>query len=245
MFNHPIVDSPLIAHRGASALAPENTIAAIELAAKIGAKWIETDVRLTADHGLVMIHDPTLERTSNGQGSVVQTTMEDIRSLDGGGWFSPDYAGEPIPDLQTFLEAVLDCGLSLQLELKENSGLEEPLVAGVIETLQKVWPFGDRGLFVSSFSERCMRLSAALLPEVPRCLATEFTPADTAGRLNDSQCQILHVQANVTGEAELRVLREMTPEFAVATVNDRGQAESFLRQGATSVLTDFPDLLSR
>jgi glycerophosphoryl diester phosphodiesterase len=244
VFTHPIVDSPLIAHRGASAYAPENTIAAVELAAKQGARWIETDVRLTADYGLVMIHDPTLDRTSDGEGPIIRTEMDVIRGLDGGSWFSEAYGGEKIPDLRTFLQAVLDCGLSLQLELKENTGLEEPLVEGVVATLQRIWPVGDRGLYLSSFSERCMRLSAASLPEVPRCLATEFTPADPATRLREAECQILHVQADVAGASELALLRETTMEFAVATVNDRAQAESFLRAGATAVLTDFPDLLS-
>jgi glycerophosphoryl diester phosphodiesterase len=156
-----------------------------------------------------------------GQGAVAQTLIEVIRSLDGGSWFSAGYAGEPIPELRTFLEAVLDCGLSLQLELKNNAGLEEPLVTGVVETLKDVWPFGNRGLFLSSFSERCMRLSAASLSDVPRRLATEFTPADPAGRLNEATCQILHVQADLVTEAELQILCETTPEFAVATVNDR------------------------
>ena len=244
MFTSPIVDSPIVAHRGASAHAPENTIAAVELAARLGAKWIETDVRLTADRGLVMIHDPTLDRTSNGQGSVAQTRMEVISGLDGGGWFSDDYVGEQIPDLPTFLEAVLDCGLSLQLELKENSGLEEALVEGVAETLGQIWPFGDRGLYLSSFSERCLLHSAELLPEVPRCLATEFTPVDPAARLRDVGCQILHVQADLAGDTELALLRETTSEFAVATVNDARQAEMFLQAGARSVLTDEPGLLS-
>ena len=244
MFTHPIVNSQLIAHRGASARAPENTIAAVELAAKLGATWIETDVRLTADGGLVMIHDATLDRTSNGQGSVAQTRIEVIRDLDGGSWFSATYAGEPIPDLRTFLKAVLDCGLSLQLELKENSGLEETLVEGVVETLRQAWPIGDRGLYLSSFSERCLRRSAELLPEVPRCLATEFTPVDPAARLREAHCQILHVQAALAGEAELTRMRETISEFAVATVNDCTRAERFLLAGATSVLTDFPDLLS-
>ena len=179
-----------------------------------------------------------------GQGAVAQTLIEVIRSLDGGSWFSAGYAGEPIPELRTFLEAVLDCGLSLQLELKNNAGLEEPLVTGVVETLKDVWPFGNRGLFLSSFSERCMCLSAASLSDVPRRLATEFTPADPAGRLNEATCQILHVQADLVTEAELQILCETTPEFAVATVNDRAQAEGFLQACATSVLTDFSELLS-
>lgn len=244
MFSSPIVDSALIAHRGASAEAPENTVAAVELAAKRGARWIETDVRLTADGGLVMIHDATLDRTSDGRGAVAQTEMDVIRRLDAGSWFAASYAREPIPDLQTFLQATLDCGLSLQLELKENHGLEEPLVDGVVATLRRTWPIGDRGLYLSSFSERCLRQAAIRLPDVPRCLATEFTPADPALRLSEASAQILHVQADVTGNHELERLRATTSEFAVATVNDPALATMFLEAGATSVLTDDPALLA-
>ena len=241
-FPSPVVDAPLILHRGASADAPENTLAAIRLAARKGARWIETDVRLTSDFGLVMIHDRTLDRTTTGSGPVIMSGLSEIVSLDAGSWFSQDFAGERVPDLDTFLKTVLECGLCLQLELKENSGHEERLVEGVVDALLRLWPIGERGLFLSSFSERCMRLCARALPNVPRALATEFVPRDPAGRLLEAGCQILHSQAMVTGDAELGLLREAGIEFAVATVNDASMARAFLSAGATSVLTDRCDL---
>jgi glycerophosphoryl diester phosphodiesterase len=238
----PIVDSPLVVHRGASTFAPENTLAAVRMAASKGARWIETDVRLTADGGLVMIHDATLDRTTSGSGPVVTATLEAIRGFDAGGWFSPDFAGERVPDLESFLQAVVDTGLNLQLELKQNWGLEEPLVEAVVAVIRRVWPIGARGLYVSSFSERCMQLSAEALPEVPRALATEFVPVDPVRRLREARCQILHTQAVLTREPELVRLRDADIEFAVATVNDVETARRFLAAGATSVLTDRVDL---
>lgn len=238
----PVVDSPVIHHRGASAIAPENTLAAVRIAAEHGARWIETDVRLTRDGGLVMIHDRTLDRTTSGSGPVVAASLAEIRALDAGSWFSPQFAGEQVPDLDSFLNGVLDAGLNLQLELKENPGIEEALVDKVTETLRRIWPIGDRGLFVSSFSERCMRLCAEALPEVPRALATEFVPADPVRRLEEARCQILHTQAALTPASELARLRAADIEFAVATVNDAEQARAFVAGGATSVLTDSVDL---
>ena len=241
----PVVDSPLIVHRGASALAPENTLAAVRKAAENGARWIETDVRLTRDGGLVMLHDSKLDRTTTGSGPVVRADLADIRALDAGSWFAPEFSGEPVPDLQSFLETVLECGLSLQLELKENPGREEALVAAVATTVKRIWPIGERGLFVSSFSERCMVLSANALPEVPRALATEFVPEDPAGRLAEARCQILHTQAFLTGGEEMARLRSADIEFAVATINDADTAMAFLDAGATSVLTDRVDLFAK
>jgi len=238
-----VVDAALIAHRGAAAAAPENTIPAVERAAALGARWIETDVRLTADGGLVMVHDATLERTTSGSGAVARTPLADIRSLDAGGWFDPAFAGTRVPDLAEYLAAVLDCGLALQLELKETPGREEELVEAVVATLRTRWPLGERGLFLSSFSERCTRLAADALPEVPRAHAVEAVPRDPAARLAEARCQILHVQAEVTTEADCAHLRAAGLEFAVATVNDATRARRFLDAGATSILTDHADLL--
>ena len=236
----PVVDSPLIVHRGASTLAPENTIAAVRAAAENGARWIETDVRLTADGGLVMLHDAKLDRTTNGTGPVVGKTFAGIRALDAGSWFSPDFAGEQVPDLEGFLGAVLESGLSLQLELKENAGREDELVERVVATLKRLWPIGARGLFVSSFSERCMVLCAEALPEVPRALATEFVPVDPVRRLEEARCQILHTQARLTAENDLAALREADIEFAVATVNDFEDCPGLPRSGG-----DLGDIRSR
>lgn len=239
----PIVDAPLIAHRGASAVAPENTLAAVERAAQLGAHWVETDVRLTADGGLVMIHDATLERTTNGTGAVAHAALADILALDAGSWFSPDFAGEAVPDLENFLRCVLDCDLGLQLELKANYGREEDLVAAVIDTLARVWPGGDRPLFVSSFSERCMHLCADALPDVPRAIASEFVPRDVPQRLQETRCQIIHFQATCVSADDLEMLRGAEIEFAVATINEAETARQFLAAGATSVLSDHAALL--
>ncbi len=240
----PVVDAPLIAHRGASAEAPENTLPAVERAAALGARWIETDVRLTADGALVMLHDATLERTTSGCGDVARTPLETIRSLDAGAWVSPDFAGTPVPTLPEFLAAVLDHELCLQLELKETAGREEELVDGVVAALRAHWPLGRRGLFLASFSERCTRLAAEALPEVPRAHAVEFVPRDPAARLAEARCQILHSQAEVTGPGDCARLRDAGIEWAVATVNDAEVARRFLAAGATSVLTDRCDLLA-
>ncbi len=239
----PIVDAPLIAHRGASAVTPENTLIAVERAAELGARWIETDVRLTSDGGLVMIHDDTLDRTTSGSGGVALTPLSQILALDAGAWFDPEFTGTRVPELSDFLACILDCGLGLQLELKENFGREEELVDAVTSVIKDEWPVGDKPLFVSSFSERCMRICAKELPEVPRAIATEFVPCNIVDRLRETQCQLIHFQASCVTEQDFVTLRAADIEFAVATINEPDTARAMLSKGATSVLSDDPMLL--
>lgn len=241
---NPIIKENLIAHRGASAYAPENTMEAIRLAAKMGAKWIETDVQLTADGHLVMVHDATLNRATNGSGYVARTKLADIVGLDSGSWFSADYEGARTVTLEDYLTTILDKGLNLQLELKEISGLEEPLVEAVCAMVQKLWSIGENGIFLSGLSERCMRLAAKLLPDVPRGLATAAMPLDPKARLEETDCQILHQQASFVSEQDMERLRADNIEFAIATVNNPVEARYFLDHGAQSVPSDRPDLFS-
>lgn len=94
----------IVVHRGANALAPENTIASTDSALKYGAKWIEVDVRKSKDGVLFNLHDATLDRTTNGKGQLSDMLSEDVRKLDAGSWFSPDFAGTPMPTIAEMLD---------------------------------------------------------------------------------------------------------------------------------------------
>src|ERR1700683_2808619 len=94
----------IIAHRGASGHAPENTMAAFQRAVELGAPFIETDLHLTRDGRFVAIHDKTLQRTTNGQGAVQEFTLAELRQLDAGKWFDRPFSGEHIPTLEEVLE---------------------------------------------------------------------------------------------------------------------------------------------
>ena len=238
-----VVQSNLIAHRGASAFAPENTLTAIEIAARMGAQWVEIDVKLTRDGALVVIHDDTLDRTTSGRGAVVLNTLEQIRSLDAGQWFSNTYAGLTVPTFEEVVDTAICLGLGLQVELKPTIGDDLETAEAVIPLLRQKWPLGPHRLFVSSFSTRALGKARALWEEVPLCLASLVAPADPAALLAEYDCQILHVVDPFLDEGHLRRLRDSEVEFAVATVNDPQRARYLLSRGAQSVLTDYPNLL--
>ena len=104
----PLELPPLIGHRGAAAQAPENTVAGFRRAAALGLPWVEFDVRLTADRRLVLMHDATLTRTTNGRGRVRDRRLAEIAELDSGSWFAPAFAGERVPTLERAIEVLAE-----------------------------------------------------------------------------------------------------------------------------------------
>lgn len=111
----------LTAHRGDSGNAPENTLAAIVSAAGSGATQVELDARLTSDGRFVLMHDATVDRTTDGTGAVLDKTLTEIQTLDAGSWFSPAFAGEPVPTLEDAVNTAIANGLDVQVERKAGT----------------------------------------------------------------------------------------------------------------------------
>ena len=171
-----------IAHRGASARAPENTFAAFEEAVRVGVDAVELDVHLSADGVPVVIHDATVERTTDGRGAVASLSCARLRRLDAGSWFSPRYRGERMPTLDETLDwARGRTGLNVELKAETAAGGSrrrgagpggeahavsglEALVRAVALSLKRV-RFGEL-LILSSFDQRALVLARAALPKV-------------------------------------------------------------------------------
>lgn len=239
----PVVTDHLISHRGAPRLAPENTLPSMRWAAQKGAKWLEVDVKLTADQRAVIIHDHTLERTTNGHGLVAGKTFEEVRALDAGRYFDPSFSGTKLPTLEELIETVLDLNVGLQLELKPTPGDDVETAEIALAILKSMWPANRDRLFVSSFSTRSIEAARRLLPDVPRAFAVTVPPRDPKALLAEVGCQILHCKSDLAVGDALKRLADSGIEYAVATINDADEARHFLANGAQSVLTDIPDLL--
>ncbi len=142
----------LIAHRGASALSPENTLAAFRKAHEIGAKWVEFDVMLAACGEAVVIHDETLDRTTNGTGKVSDYPYSYLQTLDAGSWFNAKFSGEKIPTLADVLTWLHQYRLTPNIEIKPSVGQEEETVKKVLQVIEKNWRADMNPPLISSFS---------------------------------------------------------------------------------------------
>lgn len=157
-------DPIIFAHRGASAYAPENTLAAFQLAIRQGADALEMDVKLTADHQAVVIHDRTLERTTGVPGRVAETTLAEIRKLDAGSHFDVAFHSEPIPTLDEVLEAVGQT-ICINIELTNYASITDDLPEVVAQIVQK-HNLAHRVLF-SSFNPLALIRVRRKLPRTP------------------------------------------------------------------------------
>ncbi|AWP31290.1 glycerophosphodiester phosphodiesterase family protein [Pantoea eucalypti] len=241
---HParVVNSRLIAHRGAPLLAPENTLPSFLAAVEHGATWIEVDVKLTKDMHPVIIHDDSVNRTTNGKGYVANLTLDEIRSLEAGVCYGHLFRGVKVPTLAETVGFVLDKGVGLQLEIKPTSGQEVETAEIAIAQLKSLWPASEKKLFISSFSEISLQVAARLMPDVPRGLAVCVPPKDPAALLARTGCQILHFLGDFATDEDLARLARSGIEFAIATINDPVLARKYIDAGAQTVLSDIPDL---
>ncbi len=157
----------IFAHRGASAQAPENTLAAFELACDQGAPAIELDAKLSADGEVVIIHDPTVDRTTNGHGRVAGLSLAALRELDAGSSFSGRYRGQKIPLLEEVFESA-GGRMLINVELTNYNTRGDRLVEKVCALVRK--HHLEQGVIFSSFLASNLSRAARLLPEVPRGL---------------------------------------------------------------------------
>jgi glycerophosphoryl diester phosphodiesterase len=234
-------DRPVvIAHRGASAVAPEHTIPAYEAAIATGADALELDVHLSADDQLVVIHDARLERTTDGRGAVRDHTARELKRLDAGGWFGRRFRGQRIQTLSEVLERFRGRS-AFGIEVKAGSdfypGIEERLVA-----LLQIYDVLDRTL-VASFDHHALRRCRDLDPDVRtgalvvgRLLApTALAPAGIL--------QALCVQADLLTAGDVTAAREAGLDCYAWVVNDAAAARRLSAWGVAGIITDRPELI--
>lgn len=240
-FPQPPALPPVMGHRGVKGHAPENTLASIALAADMGVRWVEFDVKLTADGKLILFHDDRLERTTNGRGAVAARTLAEIRLLDAGRWFSANFTGEKVP---TFEEAMALCakrGLGANVEIKPCPGREAETGAAVAKAVAGRSANGSVPSFVCSFSAESLAAARDAAPQVPRALLTLNFPRDWAARLEQLGCANFHVLDRRLNEARIRDVREAGYRVLSYTVNKGERARRLLSWGVESIITDYPE----
>jgi glycerophosphoryl diester phosphodiesterase len=229
----------IIAHRCGGALAPENSLAGLAIAARLGCRAVEFDVMLTADGVPILIHDETLERTTAGAGRVADLTLAEIRRFDAGGPHHAAFAVSPAP---TFAEALALCeklGLWVNIELKPAAGHEVATGETVGRHLQQHW--NGVGV-VSSFSEKSVMALRRVLPEFPQALLVEGLPDDWQAQLERRGAIALHLDGVTLTQQQARALNDAGVTWAAYTVNERASGDRLYALGAAALFTDRPDL---
>lgn len=231
-----------IGHRGAAAQAPENTLAGLRKADELGFPWVEFDVRLTRDGRLVLIHDATLERTTDGRGRVAETDFADIRTLDAGNWFAPDFRGERVPAVEEALELLRETGLGANIEMKCDPGMEAETAGALAAALRGRHPGAP--LLISSFETACLAAFRDAAPDLPMGLLLRRWQADWRAAFDSLTCLTLNLgNRGLTRRQVQQVTATGTP-LLVYTVNDPRRARTLFRWGVTGIFTDGPPAIA-
>lgn len=230
-----------IAHRGASAVAPENTLAAFEKAAELGADGIELDVRLCADGVPVVIHDARVDGTTDGSGRVEEMTLMELKQLDAGRWFEAAFAGQRIPTLAETLAAVGD-HLLLNVELKGEGLVDRGLAQAVVDLIEQ-HRLAERVL-VSSFKPLPLRRVQKIAPQILTGMLYSSTALPAFARLVSARpYAAMHPHAKALGERHMKWLRQHGYRIHVWTVDDLEEMQRFIEWGVDGIMTNVPALL--
>ena len=235
--------SPLvIAHRGQSIEAPENTMEAFRRAIELGAQMIETDVNVTRDGALVLTHDVTVDRTTNGTGHVGDLTLAQIRELDAGSWSGAEFAGEPVPTLEETLELAIETGVLLCLEAKGRTADETADIATAVARILEQRNLLDRA-FISAFEHSALAVAKRAVPRL--LIAPERLP-----ELEPCTPQEAVAQARALDAPVLQTHHMLLTDELVAALHEGGIAlwswptttadscEASVRAGADALMGD-------
>ncbi|MGF7048285.1 glycerophosphoryl diester phosphodiesterase [Paenibacillus sp. DS2015] len=231
------------AHRGASAVCPENTMASFIKSLDLGATGIETDVQMTKDGQLVLIHDEAINRTTHGQGWVKDMTLEEISAQDAGSWFGDSFKGERIPTLAELLELLRERDTILNIELKNGifmyPGMEDKVV-----NLVREFGMAERVVF-SSFNHYSLVYCKSIAPEIRTgILYMEglYRPWDYAASVGADALHAIHFAVLPEFVAEAA---EHGKDYHPFTVNDPDRMKALIEAGVSGIITDYPDQLAK
>lgn len=243
-----------VAHRGASGHAPENTLAAIDEASEHNATTVEVDVQQSSDGELVIIHDTTLERTTDVEEvypdrdsyDVADFTLGELKELDAGSWFDDAYAGEPIPTLEEVLDRLAEHRINLLLEIKSPSlypGIESNVADTLRDNPRWLAPGGGgeaHRLVIQSFDWESTERSHAELPWVTHGLLGEV-PEDEIAEYATWADQINPDHTTLDSDY-VDAVHEADTEVFPYTMNDAESIRSVIGKGADGVISDYPDV---
>ncbi|TVQ02531.1 MAG: hypothetical protein EA359_11475 [Balneolaceae bacterium] len=238
----------VIAHRGASFDAPENTMAAFHLAHRLQADMIELDVQLSSDGIPVVFHDSKLDKKTNGTGRISNYSLEELKMLDAGSWFSDAFAGERIPRLAEVLNWAKD-KILVNIEIKPEAVSDDAKDGIEKKTTVLVKDFGmENEVIISGFDYRTIRRVKEFMPAVHTGLLyhREVSKGSDYDKLvQQNKADFFHCSWREIGERQAKLLNNANVPFLIYTLNSTKLMKKMIRIGASGIFTDKPGLLRR
>lgn len=229
----------IFAHRGSKGTHPENTLEAFAEAIRIGVEGIELDVHLTKDGELAVIHDETVDRTTNGTGYVRDMTMAELKNLDAGSWFSGEFCQSVIPTLAEVLSLLKDTDILLNVEIKSDIIPYEGIEEKVLQALER-YSYKNKAI-ISSFNHYSVKKVHDLDPEIETAILfmeVLYAPWEYARSLGASA---LHVYLPVAYTEMSREAKSNNFPVRVFTVNDKVQIKQLIELEVDTIMTDYPE----
>jgi len=239
-FSNLIIQPPIIAHRGVSRYAPENTLAAFRKAFALGIHWIELDVMLTMDNEAVIIHDELLDRTTNGKGSVEKFSYQALQDYDAGTWFDPQFSAERIPTLKQVLQLLDETGMSANIEIKPQMGREELTVKIVLDLIQKEWKPDRSQLLISSFSLLALETVRQYSSDIALGLLMHEWNPEWQVICDKLHCVTVNVNQDILTRENSAEIKATERLLLAYTVNDSKRAQELFSWGVDAVFSDDP-----
>lgn len=242
-FLFPRPNFGLLGHRGVAGLAPENTIHGFKMAADLGLNWIEFDARLTKDDHWIIMHDDSLERTTNGQGRISDLTLEQIKSFEAGLWFHPPKQNISVPTLLETLECAHETGLNVNIEIKGAADDRQRYVDQFVYFLNHHYAAPFARPLISSFDLEFLIAFRQAMPEFRiGYLVGEFSK-DTVEIALEHSFTTIHCDIKTITEQNLNQAFSHHLPVLLYTGNDQKVANHWLTKGVAGIFTDRPDVL--
>lgn len=233
-----------VAHRGAGKLAPENTLAAFRLGAAHGYRMFECDVKLSRDGVPFLLHDSTLERTSDGVGTAGDFDFADLAQRDAGSWHSRAFAGEPLPTLAAIAHYCLANHFFLNIEIKPTPGQERDTGRVVAAQAAALWAGASAAPLLSSFQLESLAGARESAPHLPRALLLDSLWDGCIAQAQQLGCTALVCKYTLWDAALVARAHGLGMRTLSYTVNDAEAAQALIALGTDGLITDRVDLFS-
>ncbi|MFP4312780.1 MAG: glycerophosphodiester phosphodiesterase family protein [Alphaproteobacteria bacterium] len=240
----PLKLPKIIAHRGASAYAPENTLESLHSAADLGIEWVELDVKLTKDNVPIIFHDDNLQRTTGLDALVAQTDYKIIKDLDAGSWFGDSFIGAKIPTLEEAVNVLIAQKMGLNLEIKSCPGREKETAEIVLDQLSQIWDDHDR-ILLSSFNHVSLETAMDMAHDWHRgFLLDEQWPENWRELVEYFNAAAIALDGNTVTRNQVEDIIDLGKPVLAYTINDPMKARELQSWGVDSFFSDEPDVIA-